>query len=439
MHKIYTAYSWIGPTGPLPNYQLPSIFSIADSYNETSIKTDKNEKEDIWDRLFSQNPELFCLQASSTLKEDDVFVFPFKLNVRTPLLHYFSYNNGILEHSFTGGDVRAKVSYGNGYFVFDFRDEAYVYDDFFSAIHSYFKMHGILPYKIIFLTGAMNVIELYEKFCEKFSISSDIRERIKFIACPDYADFHKQITNQTINQFIEPEYYSEIIPEKLFLCWNRRFRRHRIMLSLAMEKLGLIEKSYISLCRRDTEFDKDIAEFMIHIPAELEIDQSIKDRLLERLPLVLDNENNIAEMCSDTRFETRKFYANSLISIITETNYDSNIVTATEKTFKPIREKHPFIIIGAKGALTEIKRLGFLTFDKFWDESYDDISDNNQRMRKIIEVLNEISMWDNTKILDFKKHAKGIVEHNFNLLKMSSVTIILDDIYGHISSTTKIE
>lgn len=438
MNKIYAAYSWIGPTGPLSNNQLPDILSMADNYHETNILSDKNQKEDTWNRLFCHPPELFKMKASCALNDNDIFVFPFKLNVRTHVENYFAYNNGILEYSFIGGDVMRRVRECKGYFVFDFRDEALVNEQFFSAIHSYFKLHGMPVYKVIFLTGAINVIELYEKFCRKHNFTPGEKFKIKFIPCPDYAPFNEQICHQTIHTFTEPEYNVEVVPSKFFLCWNRRFRKHRITLCLAMEKSKLIEKSYISLARKDTEFDKDITEFIHDIPPEMNIDENTKNELIKRLPLILDEESNISEMCTDTLYKTRPFYADSLVSIVTETNFDLPILTSTEKTFKPMREKHPFILVASSGALKALKSIGFKTFDKFWDESYDDITNHNQRMHKIIEVLNYIGSWDQHKILDFKKQAKDIVEHNFNQLKISPIKRILDDIYGHIVSTTQI-
>jgi len=439
MNKIYVAYSWIGPTGPLSNNQVPTILTLADNYNETNIISDKNDREDTWERIFSQGPDLYSLKPSATLEQNDIFVFPFKLNVRTPLSSYFSYNNGLLEYSFTGGDVNAKVREFNGYFVFDFRDEASVSEQFFSAIHSYFKMHGMLAYKVIFLTGAINVVELYEKFCSKHNFTPGEQSRIKFIPCPDYEPFNKQICHKTIHTFTEPEYNIEVVPSKFFLCWNRRFRKHRITLCLAMEKSKLIEKSYLSLARKDAAFDKDITEFIHDIPPEMNIDENTKNELIKRLPLILDEESNVSEMCTDSLYKTRPFYSDSLVSIVTETNFDLPILTSTEKTFKPMREKHPFILVASSGALKALKSIGFKTFDKFWDESYDDITNHNQRMHKIIEILNYIASWDRDKILDFKKQAKEIVEHNYNQLKISPVRRILNEIYGHIVSTTQIK
>jgi hypothetical protein len=139
-----------------------------------------------------------------------------------------------------------------------------------------------------------------------------------------------------------------------------------------------------------------------------------------RLPLVLDNETNINQMCQDLGNVSRPYYQNSLISLITETNFTENEVTLTEKSYKPIKEKHPFVTVGVNGALKGLRKSGFKTFGEFWDEGYDDLIDPSERMRAIKTVIEDISRWDNDKILDFKRRVKPILEHNYNVLKDSS-------------------
>ena len=98
---------------------------------------------------------------------------------------------------------------------------------------------------------------------------------------------------------------------------------------------------------------------------------------MSKLPLEIDGETEIGEMCADRTGNARKFYQNSLLSIVTETNWDLPHLTSTEKSFKPFRDKHPFIIVGVDGALKSMRNLGFKTFSEFWDESYDEIEDCN--------------------------------------------------------------
>ena len=82
--------------------------------------------------------------------------------------------------------------------------------------------------------------------------------------------------------------------------------------------------------------------------------------------------------------------------------FATKALTLTEKSFKPSKEKHPFIIVGVNGALKSMREFGFQTFSEFWDESYDEEENQMMRLHKIIEVCKDIGNWDKEKILDFK-------------------------------------
>ena len=54
-----------------------------------------------------------------------------------------------------------------------------------------------------------------------------------------------------------------------------------------------------------------------------------------------------------------------------------------------------------------------MTFDKWWDESYDDEIDFIKRMEKIIDVLVEISKWDFEKCFQVTQEMESVLIHNF--------------------------
>jgi hypothetical protein len=125
-------------------------------------------------------------------------------------------------------------------------------------------------------------------------------------------------------------------------------------------------------------------------------------------------------MCQDYGNVTRSYYQQSLVSIVTETNFYDREVSLTEKSFKPTKEKHPFIIAGVRGVLKGMHDLGFRTFSEFWDESYDDIVDDGTRMNKIMEIIGQIGTWTPEQVLDFKRRVKPILEHNYNIIRTAS-------------------
>lgn len=62
----------------------------------------------------------------------------------------------------------------------------------------------------------------------------------------------------------------------------------------------------------------------------------------------------------------------------------------TEKSFKPLAFRHPFMIMGQKHTLKLLQQWGFETFKNLWDESYDDSDDYRQRMSMIIHNIDHM-------------------------------------------------
>ena len=62
----------------------------------------------------------------------------------------------------------------------------------------------------------------------------------------------------------------------------------------------------------------------------------------------------------------------------------------SEKTWKPIMNYHPFIIMASPFTLKKIRSYGFKTFHPFIDESYDECLDNQQRFLMIEEQIKKL-------------------------------------------------
>lgn len=73
------------------------------------------------------------------------------------------------------------------------------------------------------------------------------------------------------------------------------------------------------------------------------------------------------------------FYKKIGIDIVVETAMEYPYNFVTEKTYRPIANGRPFVIIGPYHNLDFLKSFGFLTFSSIIDESYDNIKDSEQR------------------------------------------------------------
>jgi hypothetical protein len=106
-------------------------------------------------------------------------------------------------------------------------------------------------------------------------------------------------------------------------------------------------------------------------------------------------------------------HLNCFLNIVTETLFDNDSIFLSEKTYKPIYLCQPFIIFGNPHSLKKLKELGYKTFDKWWDESYDEELDINDRFKKIICLLEEIAEWDMDKCFSIKQEMQDILIHNY--------------------------
>jgi hypothetical protein len=109
--------------------------------------------------------------------------------------------------------------------------------------------------------------------------------------------------------------------------------------------------------------------------------------------------------------------SNCLINIVGETSFyktnaTGNICFITEKTDKCLYGMMPFVIVGNPFILKYLKTFGFKTFDSVWDESYDNILDDDMRMKAIEELLIEINSWSTDKIKEIEKSLYEITLYN---------------------------
>lgn len=442
--RIKIVYSWIGPKGPVWNTELPNIFSLAEASEHGRAESTCFVADSVWHQLFSHDPDSYDMYpaCSITTEDERPFIIPYTLFWRVNFSYYFAGRTGLLEFAHVPWHLIKLVRDKNGYILIDHGVEAFMSEQHLNSLHDYFgNTHGIPLNKIIYLTGAVNSTKIYENYCERHGIPNSPDRRLTIIpyASGGYIfKRHLQVPGS------EPEYNTEVVPEKLFLMWNRRFRDHRIEAALHLEQLGLVERSYISFSKAHIESPSDTFinranNVLLSKKYENEgITEEVANRFDSRLPLILDDEHEITQMCEDTGHKSRPFYQNSLVSVVTETNFAELEVALTEKSFKPFKEKHPFILVAGGGALEYLQSLGFKTFNEFWPETYDnsDVSPE-ERMKRIRTVFKLISSWDHNQIIDFKRRVKPILEHNFNLIKSLSVNMLLDDINKIIRENIK--
>ena len=112
-----------------------------------------------------------------------------------------------------------------------------------------------------------------------------------------------------------------------------------------------------------------------------------------------------------------EYFKTTFCSLVYESYWDIHTVFFTEKINKCLLTGHPFVVISSPKYLSYLKKIGFKTFDKWWDESYDNIHDNRDREIKIKQLITEISKWSIEKCEEVYQQMIPILKHNQNNLK----------------------
>ena len=191
--------------------------------------------------------------------------------------------------------------------------------------------------------------------------------------------------------------FNPIDEKYLYLSYARNPRDQRIALCSRLLKNNLLDKGRVSLGK--FEFTKHLYKLD---------DIEVIKKLSQLVPIEIDRtlEYNLA---ADI---TLPDYENTFISVINETLTTKDTLFFSEKIFKPILVGHPFLIIGNMGSLSYLKKLGYKTFDKWVDESYDSEVDFLTRVDKVVSALDNFKYHSIKQLQIIRKDMQEVLDHN---------------------------
>jgi hypothetical protein len=103
----------------------------------------------------------------------------------------------------------------------------------------------------------------------------------------------------------------------------------------------------------------------------------------------------------------------SLVYVPTETVYFGQRLHLTEKTFKAIALEMPFVLVAPEGSLAYLREYGFKTFADVFDESYDSVTDDIQRIEQVTRLLKDLDSLSLRARQEIHRACVPIVEHNY--------------------------
>jgi len=102
-------------------------------------------------------------------------------------------------------------------------------------------------------------------------------------------------------------------------------------------------------------------------------------------------------------------YIDSYFSVVTETVFTYPYSFRTEKIWKPIAIGHPFVAVANQGYYRDLHNLGFQTFGHVIDESFDSIENNQDRLERIAQVVEDLCQQD---LASFLKECYNVCKYN---------------------------
>jgi hypothetical protein len=212
-----------------------------------------------------------------------------------------------------------------------------------------------------------------------------------------------------------------------FLCHNRRPRPHRYALLALLKKQGILEEIDWSLVNgweaKDTQIhfyysvlsDNHISELQDEITYLHNIDQK-KSKYEEEYEWFDDKENTDYVNWGETYVTST--YENSYFNITTETEYSSDTLHISEKSFKSFYTMQFPLILASPNHITEIKRhYDFDWFDDIIDHSYDKVLDHKERLLKFVEEIKRINNNKEFFIEFYKKNKLRFIRNHEKALK----------------------
>lgn len=208
--------------------------------------------------------------------------------------------------------------------------------------------------------------------------------------------------------------------KKTYISFNRLTSNKRIYRSLLVNELyknDLLKDGYVSYshhCPDDGAFDdnlrKGVPEYKFD-PAYIEEAISNINKIPElRIDFAGQDIPNQSMLLSPMPQLMESF-----VFLVTETCYFQTKTHLTEKIFKPIVLRMPFLLLGCAHNLEYLRSYGFRTFGDFWDESYDTIEDPVQRLQAVTRILKDLSAMTLDEQKAMLLAMEPVLEHNYQL------------------------
>lgn len=203
-----------------------------------------------------------------------------------------------------------------------------------------------------------------------------------------------------------------------FLFLNGRLRPHRKYMIDGLRDRGLLDQAlWTNLQNRvDLSWTSKLVtnthEPLRLLPAQYEIERAVPN--LDRVQDYSFAKHFLFNNTWGDAVINAQAYIDTCFSVVTETIFDYPYSFRTEKIWKPMIMLHPFVVASNAGYYRDLHNAGFRTFGHLIDESFDSITDPEDRIERIMSVIADIVR---TGAEAFLKASTDVCEYNYQHLQ----------------------
>ena len=448
--KIVNVYDFVGPNGYFFN---AFDFNYLSNFSKFYYNFNKDSRESI---ELSEDTLIPCSNRSIFNQLSNCTSSDINPNSTDTLFLYNLNNNGHLKRSLGLNKKSEKIDKSRFHFISEvalnhLRHSNNFYITIYSELENEIDKHDILKLydeclryniprnKIIIFSNNINPNKIITLFKNKFKIQNS--KEFLFINFNEQLLFKgdELLNDKLFNFFVKVD---ELNTKKKYrgLFLNKRLREHRLIILSLLANDNLIDKNLISFNMNYTNVD--FFEEYISKNHYIRVDEySNKSTMLDTIftnsdvnkilngfkllksinKKILDIDDISEKENASFEVDDKSLYLDTYFSIVGETEFFDNWKDyTTEKVIKPIQQFHPFVIIGRPYVLKDLKSYGFKTFSDFWDESYDNIEDNQHRILKVYELIRELINKSDEEWELLYKQIIPILIYNRDILKKYS-------------------
>ena len=246
--------------------------------------------------------------------------------------------------------------------------------------------------KIIYLTSNLLEEEMYKEWCEENNTDYRIKvfsfNTFEFIRYTSLEPFPGTI-DDTVNQI-------KSLPKenlKNFLCLNRVHRTFRTSVCCMLHNSNLKEELKISYDR----FECAEVIYSFKDCFDIDIENDYIQSFVESSPSILDRTDFDVNWAKESM--PLDLFFSTLVNITTETiepiklssSWYKKMIFYSEKTFKVMEVNQPLFIFGFPGMNTNLSKIGYKTYDAYFDLSFDNIDNHYERATRQIKILEDLN------------------------------------------------